>query len=171
MKKLQLFVSIFLVVLLLNSCKYPDTPKSFEFKEKFNIEFAPYLSKTKDIHPNAIFQAQNKYRDVYYILVPQAYKPDSLWFETLYDSLSNDLKKGVKESYVLKDTFFVNDKNYIVHELSMNGKVKEKSFFFLFQLIQKDTTIYQSAGWCFKNKKDLWEKDLRAINNSLTILQ
>lgn len=171
MRTLQFFVSFLVVALLLNSCKYPDTPKSFEFKEKFKIDYAPYLSKTKDVHPNAIFQAQNKYRDVYYILVPQAYKPDSLWFDTLYDSLTNDLKNGVKESYVLKDTSYQNSKNYKVHEMELSGKVKEKSFYFLFQLIQKDTTVYQSSGWCFKNKKDLWEKDLRAINESLTILQ
>lgn len=153
------------------SCKYPDKPKHFEYKDKISVDYAPYLSTTKDIHPNGMFQAQNKFRDVYYIVVPQVYKPDSSWFAYLYDSLSADLKKGLGEPFLIKDTAYTNSKNYRVHELSLNGKVKEKNFFFVFQLVQKDTAIYQTSGWCFKNKRELWEKDIRAMNESLTILQ
>lgn len=165
------FVLSVFSILALAACKYPDKPKTFEYKNKIKVEYAPYLSTSKEIHPNGIFQADNKYRDVYYIVVPQVNKADSTWFSYLYDSLTNDLKKGVAEPYILKDTAFTNEKNYQVRELSMNGKVKEKNFFFIFQLVKKDTSIYQTTGWCFKNKREVWEKDIRAINQSLTILE
>jgi hypothetical protein len=159
------------ILIFTAACKYSDKPKTYEIREKLKIEYPPYLSRTTDIHPSGAFQVQNKYRDVYYIIVRHPYLPDSGYVQHLYDSLTNDLKNGVAEPLVLADSSFTNSKGYAVKELVMSGKLKDKILIFDFQLIQKDTVIYQTSGWMFKAKKDMWFNDLRKINESLTILE
>lgn len=156
---------------LLPSCKYPDIPKTYEIAEKLKIEYPPYLKRTTDIHPRGAFQAQNKYRDVYYIIVPHPWREDSAYAQKLFDSLAGDLKTGVLEPLVYLDTTFVSEKGYAVQEMKMSGKLKDKSLMFTLQLIQKDTTLYQTAGWYFKSKENLWQKDIDGINSALTILE
>ena len=158
-------------MLLAAACKYSDKPKTYEIREKLKIEYAPYLSKTTDIHPSAAFQVQNKYRDVYYIIVRHPYISDSGYVQHLYDSLTTDLKNGVSEPLVLADSSFTNSKGYAVKEYVMSGKLKDKILLFDFQLIQKDTVLYQTSGWMFKAKKEMWFNDIRKINESLTILE
>jgi hypothetical protein len=159
------------IILLALGCKYSDKPKTYEIREKLKIEYPPYLNRTTEIHPSAAFQVQNKYRDIYYIIVRHPFLPDSGYVQHLYDSLTNDLKNGVLEPLVLADSAFTNSKGYSVKEYVMSGKLKDKILIFDFQLIQKDTVLYQTSGWMFKAKKDMWFNDLRMINESLTILE
>lgn len=166
-----LFILSIAGILSVSSCKYPDIPKSYEIRDKIKMEYAPYLKRTTEIHPTAAFQVQNKYRDVYYIIVPQAWKEHENYVDLLFDSLGKDLQMGVIEPYVYANESFENEKGYQVKEMRMSGKLKDKTLQFTLQLIQKDTLLYQTAGWYFKSKEDLWQKDIDAINASITILE
>jgi len=163
-------------VLFTFSCKYPDIPKTYEIRGKLKLDYAPYLRKTTDLHTNAAIGLQNKYRDVYYIVVAHPWRADSGYVQYLYDSLANDLKNVknidglVKETLVLTDTTYTNEKGYYVQELVMSGGLRDKKLLFDMQLIRKDTFLYQTSGWMFLEKKDLWLKDIQAMNKSLTIL-
>lgn len=170
MKKYFILI-LSLSFLTMFSCKYSDKPKTYEIYGKLKLDYPPYLSRTTDIHPTAAIQVQNKYRDIYYIVVRQPWLPDSGYVQHLYDSLTNDLKNGVQEPLVLSDSSFVNEKGYNVQEYVMSGKLKDKILVFDFQLIQKDTILYQTSGWMFKSKKDLWFPDMQKMNQSLTILE
>ncbi len=177
MKQFKIFAALLAVSsLIMFSCKYPDIPKQLEIRDYLKLDYAPYLKRTQDLHPSAAIGLQNKYRDVYYIVVPQSWKPDSGYVKYLYDSLSNDLKNvkkvehALKETMVLRDTAYTNDKGYYVQDILLTGVLKDQKLIFNMQLIQKDTMLYQTSGWCFLNKKDLWMKDIQAMNNSLTIL-
>ncbi|MCO5233384.1 MAG: hypothetical protein LC105_06800 [Chitinophagales bacterium] len=163
-------------LLLLVACKYSDIPKHIEVRKHLELDYAPYLNKTEDLHPNAIVGLQNKYRDVYYIVVPQKWSEDSAYVYYLFDSLSNDLKnikkaeQGLHEVLVLRDTSYHNDKGYFVQNILLTGVLNEKKLIFNMQLIQKDKTLFQSSGWCFWSKRDLWMKDIDAMNQSIRIL-
>lgn len=164
-------------ILLVTSCKYSDIPKHIEVRKHLELDYAPYLNKTEDLHPNAIIGLQNKYRDVYYIVVPQKWSNDSGYVHYLYDSLSNDLKnvkkaeQGLHEVLVLRDTSYKNDKGYFVQDLLLTGVLNEKKLIFNMQLIQQGTTLFQTSGWCFWSKRDLWVKDIEAMNQSIHILE
>lgn len=162
---------ILLFALIFQSCNYPDIPKEFEYTGKMKVEYPPYLKRTNEIHPRAAFQAQNKYRDVYYIIVPHPWRADSAYADFLFDSLAKDLQQGVLEPFITEEKSYENEKGYNVKELKMNGKLKDKTLGFTLQLIQKDTFLYQSAAWMFKNKQELWQKDIDEANASITILE
>jgi hypothetical protein len=177
MKQFKIFLGLITFsVLALFSCKYPDIPKHIDIRGKLQLDYAPYLNKTEELHPKAAIGLQNKYRDVYYIVVPQPWKSDSGYVKHLYDSLSNDLKnvtkaeQALKETVVLRDTFYTNEKGYFVQDLLLKGVLKDEKLIFDMQLIQKDDILFQTSGWCFLNKKDLWMKDIEAMNRSVTIL-
>lgn len=164
------------LVLFVTSCKYPDIPKQLEIRDYLKLDYAPYLKKTSDLHPQAAVGLQNKYRDVYYFVAPMPWNSDSGYVKFLYDSLSNDLKNvkklehALQEILVYRDTAYTNEKGYYVQDLLMTGTLKDKKLIFNMQLIQKDTFLYQTSGWCFLSKKDMWLKDIEAMNQSLTIL-
>lgn len=177
MKQLKIYSTLLVVTLMvISSCKYPDIPKQLEIRDHLKLDYAPYLKKTADLHPSAAVGLQNKYRDVYYIVVPQPWRNDSGYVKYLYDSLSNDLKnikkveKALRETMVLRDTTYTNEKGYFVQDLLLTGVLENQKLAFNMQLIQKDTLLFQTSGWCFFNKKDLWLKDIEAMNHSLTIL-
>ena len=177
MKQFKIFVGLLAFsVVALFSCKYPDIPKHIDIRDKLQLDYAPYLKKTEDLHPNAAIGLQNKYRDVYYIVVPQPWESDSGYVEYLFDSLSNDLKNvnkaehALKETIVLRDTSYTNVKGYFVQDILLKGVLKDQKLVFNMQLVQKDNILFQTSGWCFLAKKDLWLKDIEAMNESLTIL-
>ncbi|HZH67803.1 MAG TPA: hypothetical protein VFD65_01270 [Chitinophagales bacterium] len=177
MSQLKIFFTLFSIsILLFLSCKYPDIPKHLEIRDYLQLDYAPYLRKTEKLHPQAAIGLQNKYRDVYYLVVPHPWKSDSAYVQYLYDSLANDLKNisrhedGLHETIVLSDTSYVNDKDYYVQDLILTGVMKDQKLIFNMQLIQKDTFLYQTSGWLFLSKKDLWFDDIVKMNNSLIIL-
>lgn len=169
------FVALSLLFLTV-ACKYPDIPKHIEIRDYLKLDYAPYLKKTPDLHPQAAIGLQNKYRDVYYFVAPHPWKADSGYVEYLFDSLSNDLKNvkkvehALQETLVYRDTTYTNENGYLVQDVLLTGTLQEKKLIFNMQLIQKDTFLYQTSGWCFLSKKDLWLKDIEAMNRSLTIL-
>lgn len=177
MNQLKIFGTLISVsILLLFSCKYPDIPKHLEIRDYLKLDYAPYLRKTENLHPKAAVGLQNKYRDVYYIVVAHPWNSDSGYVQYLYDSLANDLKnvskheEGLQETVVLTDSAYTNDKDYFVQDLVLTGAMKDKKLIFNMQLIQKDTLLYQTSGWLFLSKKDLWFNDIVEMNNSLVIL-
>ncbi|HUH74096.1 MAG TPA: hypothetical protein VLZ75_06770 [Chitinophagales bacterium] len=176
MKQFKIFIGLFTFsVIALFSCKYPDIPKHIDIRNKLQLDYAPYLRKTEDLHPNAAVGLQNKYRDVYYIVVSHPWKSDSGYVKFLFDSLSNDLKnvtnadQALKETVVLRDTAYINAKGYFVQDLLLVGVLKDEKLIFDMQLIQKDSSLFQTSGWCFLEKRDLWLKDIEAMNESITI--
>lgn len=177
MKKIFKLSLISVVSLLATvACKYPDIPKHIVIRDYLELDYAPYLKKTENLHPQAAIGLQNKYRDVYYFVAHQPWSADSGYVKYLYDSLANDLKNvkkvehALQETLVLRDTSFNNSKGYYVQELLLTGTLKDEKLMFSMQLIQKDTFLYQTSGWCFLAKKNLWMKDIEAMNESLTIL-
>ena len=177
MKQFKIFIALIgFSALALSSCKYPDIPKHIDIRNKLQLDYAPYLKKTEDLHPTAAIGLQNKYRDVYYIVVSQPWKSDSGYVKSLFDSLSNDLKnvtkaeQALKETVVLRDTTYTNEKGYFVQDLLLVGVLKDEKLIFNMQLIQKDSMLFQTSGWCFLNKRDVWLKDIEAMNNSIVIL-
>ena len=65
MKQFKIFLGLITFsVLALFSCKYPDIPKHIDIRGKLQLDYAPYLNKTEDLHPHAAIGLQNKYIDV-----------------------------------------------------------------------------------------------------------
>jgi hypothetical protein len=161
-----------ITILLITACKYSEKPKVFQ-NDNISIEYPSYLKKDKDVFPvqNLILGLKNDYRDVFFILCDYGKKPGINGFNIMADSLVNQLKNGIREPQVEKDTTF-NINQFKTREVHISGIIastnQEKRMYFVFNLFEgKDEHLYQTAGWCFRHKRDLWQKDIQGIAYSL----
>lgn len=161
-----------IVVLFLHSCKYSEQPKVFE-NDKLKIEYPSYLKKSKDVFPvdNLVLGLKNDYRDVFYILTDYGKKPGENGFSVIFDSLTNQLKNGVREPMIEKDTSYTINQMQ-TREMHLSGIIaatnQEKRMYFIFNLFEdKRGNLYQTAGWCFRHKRDVWQADIQNITKSL----
>ncbi len=163
---------IFLTALLLSSCKYSEKPKHFT-STQINVDYPSYLSKTDKVYPGAYFQVSNIYRDVYFIA--QTYEPttDTLKIIILQDSLVGLAKKIIREPLVESQNNYTNKKGYFVSETVFTGTIdygdESKRLRYVFSTMLNKTKVLHTAGWFFQSKKDNWEKDIRFINDNITI--
>ena len=162
--------------LVIISCKYSKDPRTFS-KEKISIQYPSYLFETDDVYPekNTLLQLKNDYRDVYFILVDHGMKPGEQGFDIMYDSITTQLKKNLKEPNMeAKDTVFVTSNKLKVKEYQVSGilssEKQDHRFLFVVDVFEtKDGHIYQTAGWLLRHKRQLWLKDLQKAAYSLNV--
>lgn len=166
------FIAMVFVIGLVSSCKYSDQPQIFK-NQTIQIEYPSYLKESKDVFPvkNLLVGLKNDYRSVYFVLLDYGQKPGDNGFEVMYDSVTTQLKHGIVEPYLEKDTSFELN-GFKVRETHISGivtiKDQEKRMYFMIDLFEdKNGNLYQTSGWCFRHKRDLWQKDLLKIAYSL----
>jgi len=171
MNKFSFFL-LLLSLLTLSSCKYSDKPKEYN-NGKIGIQYPSYLKKDKSIYPadNLLIGVKNAYRNVFFILLDFGQRPGDNGFDVMFDSLSTQLKRGIREPFVEKDSSFTLN-GFKVREMHLSGILasmgQEKRMLFIFDLFEdKDGHLYQTAGWCFRHRRDLWQKDLENMAYSL----
>ena len=174
--RLSNLLFIFIISFVFSACKYSDKPKTFN-NGAVSLEYPSYLKSSKDIYPvdSLLIGVKNDYRNVFFILLDYGQKPGEQGFELMYDSLSTQLKRGIREPFVEKDSSF-NINGFKVREMQVSGILasvgQEKRMLFTFDLFEdKNGHLYQTAGWCFRHRRDLWEKDLQQIAYSLKSLK
>ena len=164
------------VCIFLFSCKYSKEPKTFS-RENVSIQYPSYLFETDDVYPeiNTLLQLKNDYRDVFFILVDHGLKPGEQGFDIMYDSITSQLSKNLKEPNIeAKDTMFVTKNNLKVKEYQLSGVLSSEKqdhrFLFLLDVFEtKDGHIYHTAGWLLRHKRQLWLKDLQQAAYSLNV--
>lgn len=169
------FVLLFTTLFWMVSCQYSKEPKTFS-TEKINLQYPSYLSTSKHVYPTpqTILQLKNDYRDVYFIVIDFGQKPGEKGFEIMFDSISNQLKRNLREVMIEKDTSFITINNLKARELRLSGVLnsekQEHRFLFIIDLMEdKNGHLYQTAGWLLRHKRQLWEKDILAAAYSLTV--
>lgn len=163
---------------VLISCKYSKEPRTFSH-ENVSIRYPSYLFETDDVYPakNTLLQLKNDYRDVYFILVDHGMKPGEHGFDIMYDSITTQLKKNLKEPNIeARDTAFVTKNNLKVKEYQVSGVLSSEKqdhrFLFVVDVFETaDGHIYQTAGWLLRHKRQLWLKDLQNAAYSLDVKQ
>ncbi len=158
------------------SCKYSKEPEKFT-DGKVSIEYPSYLFKTDDIYPekNTLLQAKNDYRDVFFILVDHGQKPGENGFDIMFDSITSQLKRNIKEPNIEgSDTSFTTANQLKVKEYKISGILssaqQDHRFLFVIDVFEtKDGHIYQTAGWLLRHKQHLWLKDLQKAAYSLKV--
>lgn len=162
------------ILFLLASCEYSKEPKTFS-NEKVIIQYPSYLHVSNDVYPTnqTLLQTKNDYRDVYFILIDFGQKPGDSGFALMYDSITNQLKRNLKEVLVEKDSVFtVNNLNAREYQVSgvLSSEKQALRFLFTLDLFEdKNGHLYQTAGWLLRHKRQLWERDLQKAAYSLQV--
>ena len=164
-----------IIVFLFTSCRYSKEPNIFS-NDRLSIQYPSYLFKDDDVYPkpDGILELKNDYRDVYFFLADIGPKPGPNGFEIMYDSLTTQLKNGIGEPMIEKDTAFTTPNGLKTHEYQISGIVssekQDKRVFFILNLFEdKNGHLYQTTGWLFRHKRNLWEKDLHNAAYSLKV--
>ena len=170
----KFWVSI-LVIILFSACRYSKEPKTFS-NDQLSIQYPSYLSADDGVYPkpDGILEVANDYRDVYFFLADIGQKPGPNGFDIMYDSLTTQLRNGIGESMLEKDTSFTTANGLKTREYQISGIVssekQDKRVFFILNLFEdKNGHLYQTTGWLFRHKRNLWEKDLHGAAYSLKV--
>jgi len=161
-----------ILLFFLAACKYSDKPKHYT-GAIINVDYPAYLSKTDRVYPGARFQIHNQYRDVYF--VAQDYEPntDSLYVYRLQDSLVTLAMAQMREPLLESKRNYMLPKGYRACETIFTGTIdagdESKRLRYIFTTIDAPKHVIHTAGWFFNSKKDLWEKDIKYINNNISI--
>ncbi len=163
---------LIILVFIFSACKYSDKPKHYT-GNIIDVDYPSYLSKTDKVYPGARFQIHNQYRDVYF--VAQDFEPssDTSYIYILQDSLVKLAMKQMREPLIESKRNYILPKGYRVCETVFTGTIdagdESKRLRYIFTTIDAPRHVLHTAGWFFNSKKDLWEKDIRYINNNITI--
>lgn len=165
-----------LLCLAFSACRYSKEPKTFSNKQ-LSIQYPSWLFETDDIYPekNTLFQAKNDYRDVYFILVDYGIKPGEHGFDIMYDSITSQLKRNLKEPNLeVPDTTFITPNQLKVREMQLSGvessRQQDHRFLYIIDVFEtKDGHIYQTAGWMLRHKRQLWQKAIQEAAYSLKV--
>lgn len=170
----QQWMVLVIATLLFSACKYSEEPTVYKGKD-VEIAYPSYLSEAEGVYPmkNALVQAKNDYRDVYFILVDHGMKPGDNGFELMFDSITTQLKRNLREVKIeTPDTMFVTANQLKVKEARFSGilssEKQDHRFLFLIDVFEtSEGHIYQTAGWLFRHKQHLWLEDLKTAAYSL----
>jgi hypothetical protein len=165
----------FFVLIVFTACRYSKEPKKFS-NDQLSIQYPSYLSKNDAVYPkpDGILEVSNDYRDVYFFLADIGPKPGPNGFEIMYDSLTTQLRNGITEPMVEKDTAFTTSNGLKTREYHISGIVssekQDKRIYFILNLFEDPSGhLYQSTGWLFRHKRALWEKGLHEAAYSLKV--
>lgn len=169
---------LLLTTFIFTSCRYSKTPEVFTDKN-VSIEYPSYLFKADDVYPSkqTLLQLKNDYRDVYFILVDHGMKPGDKGFELMCDSVMTQLSRNLKEPNIeTNDTSFTTANNLKVREYRISGVLSSEKqdhrFEFLVDMFETPKGhIYQTAGWLLRQKRNLWQNDLKKAAHSLKVTE
>ena len=163
---LKLYGIIMLSILGLVACKYSDKYKKFTSAHDFSVEYPPYLQKSSNLHPSALVQAKNDYRDIYFVAGLYDKGTDSNAFNTFCDTTIQNLEKFIREPLIEKDSSFTLN-NLPVREILLTGTIEEKRILYVINFYNGRDKYYQTCGWFFRSKRNLWENDIKKSCRSL----
>lgn len=149
------------------ACKYAESYKKQSFVNDFSVEYPPYLQKAHGIHPSALLQVKNDYRDIFFIAAMADKGKDSLAFKTYCDTTVKQLTTVLKEPLIVLDTTFLNDQSLLVREIKLTAWLNEKQMFYVMDFYQGKDNFFQTTTGFFNTKRSVWEKDMEKACRSL----
>lgn len=160
--KLKSVFGLIALALLVAFCDYGEVFKTYSYKDKWQINYPPYMRKTTYIYPGAEFQVRNNYRGVYMFAKEIYISNDST---NLLDSLSNELQSNLIDPRVKSDsTYTLNGNTFRTQEIT--GILNDENMLYLISLIQNGDKEYYYSGWMFKHRKEEFFADFEKALHS-----
>lgn len=165
--KQSIFFCFVLFIITFTSCKYSSSYKKQAFVNDFSVEYPPYLQKAHGIHPSALLQTKNDYRDIFFIAGMAEKGNDSSAFKTYCDTTVKLLTSVLKEPMIVLDTTFINHQNLLVREIKLTAWLNEKQMFYMIDFYFGKDNYFQTTTGFFNSKRNVWEKDMEIACRSL----
>jgi hypothetical protein len=160
-----LITPVALCLLLAAGCTYQKGYKNIVEKDKFSIEVAGYLSKTRDLSTTPSLQYHNRFRTVY-LLVDDTHKSTTKEsFVQYHENALNGFRKifGDIKVTVLPDTL-LNGQKCILEEIVL--KTDNEKVWYLLATIETEKNYYQVCSWTIEKRKEKYENDIRYMVTS-----
>jgi hypothetical protein len=155
----------YIIILFLTACVYPEGYKLVTEKDKFTVEVAGYLTKTRDLSPVPSLQYHNRYRTVYLLIEDTHKSTTQESFEAYHQKIIDGFKKrfGTIQVTVLPDTM-LNGHRAILEEITV--KTDGEEVWYYLATIESPKRFYQVCSWTISRRKEKYEKDIRHMVNS-----
>lgn len=151
--------------LWLLACSYPRGYKTVIEKNKYAIEVASYLTRTRDLSSTPGLQYHNRYRTVY-LVVEDTYKSTTdESFEAYCEKVIEGFKKrfGNIQVYQLPDTQ-LNGQRAVLQEITLSTDGEEVWYYLA--MVETQKRYYQICSWTIARRKDKYEQDIRHMVHS-----
>jgi len=163
MKHVLMTVAVLSVVW--SGCSYPEGYKLVNEKDKFSVEVAGYMSKTRDLSTNPSLQYHNRFRTVYLIVDDVHKSTTKETFEEYHKRNIDGFKKRFGDIRVttLPDTL-LNGQKALLEEIRL--KTDNEYVWYYLATVETKEYYYQVCSWTIEKRKEKYEKDIRYMVNS-----
>jgi len=168
MKVIYFIISIFIFL----SCQYSNETNTVEIKNKYSIDLPAFLNSTRDLHPYASLQYQNRMQEFYVIVIDDIIDDNysenisiDEFSKGLFDDFISQIRL-INKSEIIKDK--INGKE--VRKIEINGNIDGNNAFILILLIEGDDDYYNIMTWTLKNNKQKYKSTMYEIVNSFNEL-
>lgn len=163
MKRLTLITA--LIIVGLQACKYSDKWEQVITNNTFSIEVPSWMEKTTEIHPSAVFQYRNKFRNFYAIAEPKA-KGDSTAFSNMLHA-SLDTLKGSLQKPIVTDSLLITVNGITGVRVEVMGELQEEVIYFSEVFLQGNKSNYHLSVWTRgEDRKLRYKDDINKLINS-----
>lgn len=164
--KVNIFIAC-IISLVLIACSYGDVFKTYQYMDKWEIKYPPYMKKSSYVYPGAEFQAMNNYRDTYMFARELV---SSASGDFLLDSLSKAFQPSLVNPKIIRDSSYIINGNQFYTQY-ITGLWQDKRMFYILSVIEKNNIKYHFSGWMFDHKRELWEEDYEKALHSWKTLK
>lgn len=163
---MKLNITIVVAALLsLFACSYPEGYKTIIEKDRYSIDIAGYLTKTRDLSTTPSLQYHNRFRTVYLVVTDKLKSSTDEDFEKYHNNLVKSFEKqfGEIKVKVLPDTL-LNGHTAIIEEIEL--KTDGEKVWYYIATLETDNYFYQVCSWTLDRRKEKYETDIRHMVNS-----
>jgi hypothetical protein len=162
----------FLLSTLFISCKKETVFNSVTINDNYSISIPEYLSPSTGMHQQASAQYENKEKEFYLLVIDES-KADMQTYDLDYDIDTyyknivskpfKDFIQGGKISIPGRQT--INGAKALIADIE--GEVNHTQIFYKLAVIETPNKFYQVVVWTRADQKEMYEKDMLAIIESL----
>jgi hypothetical protein len=165
MLKNKFIAVLFLLCSILAGCYYPEGYKIVTEKDRYTVDVANYLTKTRDLSTTPSLQYHNRYRTVYLLIEDTHKYTTKESFEDYHQKIIDGFKKrfGAINITALPDTL-LNGNRAVFEEITL--KTDGENVWYYLATVETPKRYYQICSWTIERRKEKYENDIRQMVNS-----
>ncbi len=174
MKKLHLFISLFLVMITCSKTFSQSDMKEFKAGHIFYISLPDYMSRTTGLNSAATIQYKSEVKDVYGFVIEdnkEELKLAELNYTSLkefYEDFIKDFLKDEDKRKISKEQYkTIGTTNFVECEASYYDLEAKVGICYIIGIVETPSSYYKILSWSTQENKEKFKADFQKIIYSL----
>lgn len=145
---------------ILSSCEYSEEFKVHESKH-VSLEIPSYMDKTNRLSTEAIMQFQNRFRNLYAVVLQKNKKPNQDLEKVTYESVK--LLKSRLTNGVVEQQYAINLSGRKAIRCFVSGEIDERPFAYEMVIMEGENHFFELTIWTTQEKFNTFGTDIEKI--------